>query len=218
MSATQTIRRSRAISSACRTAQVTRLVHSSSVNQATALSATSLAGGEPQEIILQPIFDIFDAPSTLAESSQYIRNKYASSSASSSSSSSSSSSTSSRSSSSSRSRGAPAPLPQPIIFDGPARPTNGMLAFQSRMRDAGLRTPPSTQARFAPSSTRTFSSSEPLVQMFDGPARITRYHHQGSRGNESNSTKYMVALGVAGAIGCASIANNTEGYISSPRP
>ncbi|KAF8957515.1 hypothetical protein BDZ97DRAFT_1924534 [Flammula alnicola] len=201
---TLTVKRARALSSACRGAQGGRLVHSSSVNQAPALSSASLAGDQPEEITLQPIFDIFDAPSRLSESSDFIRGTYTSP-----------PKRTVVSDGPPPSRPVPTSLPKPIIFDGPARPQNGVLAFQRRLRDAGLRAPsPTTRSQHTPPS-RPFSSSEPSVQLFDGPARITRYHHQssGSSGSfetEQNSTKYIFALGLAGAVGCATVAKNDE--------
>ncbi|KAF9484082.1 hypothetical protein BDN70DRAFT_928678 [Pholiota conissans] len=201
---TLTVKRARALSSAaCRSAQSSRLVHSSSINHATALSSASLAD-DIEEITIQPIFDIFDAPTRLAESSAFIRNAHAKT----------STSSSSVSTKPSSARSTLAPLPQPILFDGPARPQNAALAFQSRLRDAGLRAPSSpSRASKNTAPTRPFSSSEPLVQLFDGPARITRYHHQpsGSSANQQNSAKYVAALGVVGAVGYATLAMDTEG-------
>ncbi|KAF8173706.1 hypothetical protein BJ912DRAFT_1065077 [Pholiota molesta] len=205
-----TVKRARALSSAaCRSGQSSRLVHSSSINQTTALSQAALA--EVEEVTLQPIFDIFDAPTRLAESSAYIRNAHARTSV-------ASAPSSSTTPKFPAARSAPAPLPQPILFDGPARPQNGVLAFHSRMRDAGLRAPPSpSRAAKNTAPARPFSSSEPLVQLFDGPARITRYHHQssgssnsGSFGKQQNSAKYAAALGVLGTVGCAMLLKDEE--------
>ncbi|KAF9045453.1 hypothetical protein BJ165DRAFT_1528321 [Panaeolus papilionaceus] len=196
--------RHRALSTV-RRAQPARMVHSSSVNQATALSSSTLLQ-EPQEITLQPIFDIFDAPTRLSESRQFIREKYASS--------------SQRVEASQnqtsffdgpKARAAPTSLPAPVVFDGPARPQNPTLAFQSRLRQSGLAPSPSQRPRTSSTATRSFSSSEPLVQMFDGPARITRYHHQSSSDNSSqNSKKIITALGVAGIVGGAALLQDNE--------
>lgn len=158
----------RALSIVCRHS---RHIHSSIATQAVVLSPSALAEQEFEEISLQPIFDIFDAPTRLSESSEFIRDKYKTAAK-------AKTVTQSPTFESPRpSRLGPTPLPSPIVFDGPARPKNEALRFQRRMRDAGLAPqphPPKTQT----ASSRTFSSSEPLVQMFEGPARITRYHHQ----------------------------------------
>jgi len=171
-----------ALASVRRSAQSARLVHSSSVNQATALTAGHLSGQDVQEISLQPIFDIFDAPTRLAESGAFIREKYRSTRSTAQSTVAVASSTS-VAGEASQMRSQPTSLPPPIVFDGPARPRNATLAAQSRLRQAGLIVAPqpsSRQTSQAAASMRTFSSSEPLIQMFDGPARITRYHHQPS--------------------------------------
>lgn len=150
----------------------TRMIHNSTTNQAAVISPSALKEQELEEISLQPIFDIFDAPSRLSESSDFIRSKYKST-------------TKaaaivtplpSHVSSPPRPLSRPASLPSPIIFEGPARPKNEALAVQRRLRDAGLS--PQPRRHRVPASSRPFSSSEPLVQLFDGPARITRYHHQ----------------------------------------
>ncbi|PPQ99294.1 hypothetical protein CVT24_009162 [Panaeolus cyanescens] len=200
-----TANRHRALSTVCR-AQPSRMVHSSSVNQATALSSSALLGQEPQEITLQPIFDIFDAPTRLADSRQFIREKYSSQPQ-------KVEATHAQAVSfdGPKARPVPAPLPAPIIFDGPARPQNPSLAFQSRLRQSGLAPSPPQMLRPSSTATRSFSSSEPLVQMFDGPARITRYHHQSSSDNSSqNSKKIITALGVAGAVGGAVLLQDNE--------
>ncbi|CAA7266270.1 unnamed protein product [Cyclocybe aegerita] len=115
----------RAITSVCR-ARANRLVHSSS-----SLSASASTGHEVEEITLQPIFDIFDAPTRLAESSEFIRDKYKSSSTMKTVESSSAFATP-------HTRPTPVALPPPITFDGPARPRNAAFALQSRLRQAGL--------------------------------------------------------------------------------
>ncbi|KJA23865.1 hypothetical protein HYPSUDRAFT_561211 [Hypholoma sublateritium FD-334 SS-4] len=196
------LKRARALSAACRGAQPSRLVHSSSVNQATALSSAAFAE-EVAEITLPPMFDIFDAPTKLAQSGEFIRSKYASAPK-------TLAAASPAPSPALSTRPGPAPLPPAILFDGPARPQNGMLAFQSRLRDAGLRAPPPvSRARRSTVSARPFSSAEPLVQIFDGPAKITRYHHRPA-GSEQNSAAYMVALGVVGTVGCATLLREND--------
>ncbi|KAJ3504700.1 hypothetical protein NLJ89_g7796 [Agrocybe chaxingu] len=192
----------RAITSVCR-AQSSRLVYPSSSIHPPALSTSALAGQEVEEITLQPIFDICDAPTRLAESSEFIRDKYKSSSAMKTFDSSSAFTTP-------NTTPAPAALPPPITFDGPARPRNAAFALQSRLRQAGLTPAPPARRRTTSGTSRTFSSSEPLIQVFEGPAKITRYHHQHAGEKEGHSTKYLVAVGVAGAVGCATLAKDDE--------
>lgn len=171
------VKRTSALSNVCR-GQSSRLVHSASVNHTLAFSSiTPIAVPQiPEGIILQPILDIFDAPIGLGESSEFIRSKYSST---------PNSHTQVQSKaaelpSPSSSRLLPAPLPPPILFDGPARPKNWALIKQRRLLDRGL--PPSSQLRrtahHATLSAHPFSSSEPSVQLFDGPARVMTYHHQ----------------------------------------
>ncbi|KIM41366.1 hypothetical protein M413DRAFT_147377 [Hebeloma cylindrosporum] len=202
-----------ALSNACRGQSSSRFMHSAPVNHARILSSTTPITAPqliPEEIILQPIPDIFDAPIGLGESTKFIRDQY-------------SSAPNlhvhelpSRSSPNPHGpRPLPTPLPPPIIFDGPARPKSSALANQRRVLDKGL--PPSSQPRRnmdrPPLSARPFSSSEPLVQLFEGPARITTYHHHQPRRTSSekkNLTRLVVALGVAGVVGCAKLAKDTE--------
>ncbi|KDR77063.1 hypothetical protein GALMADRAFT_427050 [Galerina marginata CBS 339.88] len=189
----------RALSSIARSS---RLIHSSSATQAVVLSPVGLVEADVEEISIQPIFDIFDAPTRLAESNEFIRGKYQTSSK-------STKVPSTQAFDSSLPRPGPAPLPPPVIFDGPARPRNEALAYQRRMRDAGLTPSPQPRRHHGPAA-RPFSSSEPLVQLFDGPARITRYHHQSSSEKEQKSSNFIVALGVVGAMGCATLARENE--------
>ncbi|PPQ71240.1 hypothetical protein CVT26_010982 [Gymnopilus dilepis] len=168
--------------------QRSRLLHSSSASQAAALSQADLVEEEIEEISIQPIFDIFDAPTRLAESSEFIRAKYKTPTK--------AEKVPTQASLSPPPPIAPTPLPPPTIFDGPARPRNEVLAYRRRMRDSGLA--PTLPPRPKPTpAARPFSSSEPLVQMFEGPARITRYNHQPS-GNKEGSPTLILALGLAG--------------------
>ncbi|KAH9474581.1 hypothetical protein JR316_0013043 [Psilocybe cubensis] len=191
----------RALSVACRHS---RQIHSSITTHAAVVSPSALAEQEFEEISLQPIFDIFDAPTRLSESSEFIRDKYKTVTKAK-----ATPQTPTTEWSAGSSRSSPTPLPSPIVFDGPARPKNEALAFQRRMRDAGLAPQPHPR-RAQASSARTFSSSEPLVQMFEGPARITRYHHHSQSDSQQNRSKLVVALGVAGAVGCATLYNEND--------
>lgn len=152
-----------------------RLVHSSAPSQAAALQATaSQSMMEPEEIIIAPIFDIFDVPSRLGQNTELIR---------------STTYTQRRPQEaevpvkfdSSLPRPPPSTLPAPIIFDGPARPRNLPLAFQRRVEQALRSAPASTrQTRRHHTPSVSSNASEPLIEMFEGPARITRYSHRSS--------------------------------------
>ncbi|TFK31538.1 hypothetical protein BDQ12DRAFT_729467 [Crucibulum laeve] len=181
--------------------QPRRLVHSSSPTRATLASPPSFTLEEADEVILAPIFDIFDAPSRLGEAREFIREKRSSAS--------SERDVSSSSASSPFSvplpRPLPATLPPAIIFDGPAHPRNIPLAFHSRRKQPPV-APSSTRSHHTPSVAR-LESSEPLIQLFDGPARITRYQHKSSS-SKGNSNSGLILLGLAGAVGCATIAKD----------
>jgi len=188
-----TVKRTRTLSKICR-GQSRRLVYSASVNHTPVLSTTPIAAPLiPEEIILQPILDIFDAPIGLGESSKFIRAKYSSALNSHAHVRSNLKAAELPSPSSSNPHSLrpplPAPLPPAIIFDGPARPKNSALANQRRLLDRGF--PPSSKPRRTAHhptlSARPFSSSEPLVQLFDGPARITTYPRQSSGAKKARS-------------------------------
>lgn len=151
-----------------------RLVHSSAPTRATLQASASLPA-EPEEIILAPIFDIFDAPSRLGESASFIRSKTQTQRQ-------KQDADDSVIISTSLPRPPPSSLPPPIIFDGPARPRNLPLAFQRRVEQALSTVPISTrQTRRHHTPSLSHSASEPLtIEMFEGPARITRYSHRSS--------------------------------------
>lgn len=66
----------------------------------------------------------------------------------------------------------PRPLPPPILFDGPAQPHNLPLQMQGQRRSSRPRTQKPHLS--TPRPTTHMGTSEPLIQLFDGPARITR--------------------------------------------
>ncbi|KAF8902554.1 hypothetical protein CPB84DRAFT_1846206 [Gymnopilus junonius] len=180
--------------------QRSRLLHSSSASQAAILSPADLVEEETEEIKIPPIFDIFDAPTRLADSAEFIRARHETPAQ-------ETKRPSLPASSSSSSRPTPATLPPPIIFDGPARPRNEALAFRRRMRDVDLAHTPPPRPKQTPAS-RLFSSSKPLIQVFEGPARITRYHHPSSGDKKQQEpSKLIVAFGIAGGVvACGTLA------------
>ncbi|KAF9011793.1 hypothetical protein BDQ17DRAFT_1321802 [Cyathus striatus] len=176
-----------------------RTVHSSSPSRAAMVVSTDLLAEEPEEIVLAPIFDIFDAPSRLGEAGSFIREVHSKSS------SSIKEQPSATSSMSMRSRSLPTTLPPPILFDGPARPRN--LPFSLEHRRQLRPTPASSRRHHTPSLTSQDLLQLPPVQLFEGPARITRYHHK-STNSTANKTKHLLILGLTGAVGCATLAKD----------
>ncbi|CAL1710007.1 unnamed protein product [Somion occarium] len=143
------------------------------------------------------IFDIFDAPSRLGESSKILAGSRPSP---------SSSFLSPRPLSSSARRRASShridPLPAPIIFDGPAQPRHiAMMSYR-----VGRTRPSSTDASH---TSRTVPLlPEPVI--FDGPSQLRSRSRGSSTGNgsrsDSSSPTLMLLLGAAGAVvfaGCA---------------
>ncbi|KXN88419.1 hypothetical protein AN958_07325 [Leucoagaricus sp. SymC.cos] len=152
-----------------------RLVHSSAPSRATLQVTVAFAAAEPEEITLAPIFDIFDAPSRLEEHSKLIRSSAQPRRL-----------TPEEAESSTKYTALPRPppstLPAPVMFDGPARPRNLPLAFQRRVEQAPSSAPASTRQtrqHHTPSVPPT-TSSEPLIELFEGPARLSRYSHRPS--------------------------------------
>lgn len=146
------------------------------LTQGKALSTRSIAmistSDEPAMSSLPKIFDIFDVPVRLGESSKRLRGHKAAGVP---------ASTSKIAQlggsrvlhSYSVDMGLPATLSPPVIFDGPARPTlpkTKLPNTRHRLGQGNLSSsPPKT-------STLTFTpKSEILYEIFDGPSRITRY-------------------------------------------
>ncbi|KAL0945982.1 hypothetical protein HGRIS_012260 [Hohenbuehelia grisea] len=176
--------------------------HSSAPAAAMPVAALS----EP-EIVIPPIFDIFDVPERLGQSQAHLMGN------------------ATPSSSKSRSFQHPAPrkmptstptnslpasLPPPITFDGPARPRHPGLAphvFAPRAPRAGATR--SSSSASGPHHAAMWGAdqedSEVLVQVFDGPARITRYAHRpqagsGPSGKNGGLKSGAVVLGAAGVV------------------
>ncbi|KAF5350599.1 hypothetical protein D9756_008670 [Leucocoprinus leucothites] len=178
-----------------------RLVHSSAPSRATVLPA--LAADEPEEITLAPIFDIFDAPSRLGENSEFIDSV---------------SQTRQRPQKAAPAvklaspprRPPPSNLPTPIMFDGPARPRNLPLAFQRRVEQALNSAPASSrQTRRHHTPAVAYNTPDLLIEMFEGPARLSRYSHRpsGQRGKMGN---HLFFLGLAGAVGGVTLLGNGD--------
>ncbi|KDQ32977.1 hypothetical protein PLEOSDRAFT_1098962 [Pleurotus ostreatus PC15] len=155
-----------------------------------------------EEATLPPIFDIFDAPHRLGESKLYGN-------------ASPSGSTSPQKYSSSMisldnpfcdPMPLPSSLPPPIIFDGPARPRHPALEYASRARRSSSVRPYSMST---PSVTMS-PADKPMVQLFEGPARIHRHAHHGPSSGQKQISYKSVMAGVAGLFGCITVAKNSE--------
>ncbi|THH30495.1 hypothetical protein EUX98_g3703 [Antrodiella citrinella] len=137
------------------------------------------------------IFDIFDAPSRLGESSKLLRAKENASSPHSSASAARSIHSSARTERPFRTI---KPLPAPILFEGPARPKRmSMTAYRAPARRV--------------QEANTLPLPLPAPVMFDGPSRLRPYARSGassrtSAGNASSASPSQFAL-LVGATGLA---------------
>ncbi|KAK7683711.1 hypothetical protein QCA50_013087 [Cerrena zonata] len=142
------------------------------------------------------IFDIFDAPSRLGESSRLLTH-----------------SMSTPSSSSAPSRPHPInsfrnpssrriePLPAPIIFDGPARPRHlAMMSYRvSRNR--------SSFDESSKTSREISRLPDPII--FDGPSRLRPYV-RGDDSQSSTPSTLMLLIGAAGAVALAGYSSSDQ--------
>lgn len=160
--------------------------------------SAAVAVQEYDALTIPPIFDIFDAPVRLGESSALVRRT----------------ATTTRVAAlecnGEKSRNAVSSftrahhfssLPPPIVFDGPARPTHLLpQALENRRK---MRQCPSlslNRQAHTPSSP-FISTSEPIYENFDGPSRITRYKYPTSSSQSSSRSYVGLALGISGAFG-----------------
>ncbi|EIW79646.1 hypothetical protein CONPUDRAFT_166381 [Coniophora puteana RWD-64-598 SS2] len=151
-----------------------------------------------EAVTLQPIFDIFDAPVRLGESSKALGRT---------------------------GHSAPKPivnaidevdgeksrklsmsmlptsLPPPITFDGPARPPHLVgLAFEKR-RKTRLHLSPSLRREAHTPSVPRSSLSDAVFTIFDGPSRITRYQYPSSSQGSSSQPYLLFGLVLSGVVG-----------------
>lgn len=136
--------------------------------------SAAVAAKEYEALTIPPIFDIFDAPVRLGESSTLAKRA----------------ATTARvvalECNGEKSHNAVnnftgayhfSSLPPPIVFDGPARPAHLLpqaLENRRKMRQC-LSLSPNRQAHT--SSSPFISTSKPVHEIFDGPSRITRYKY-----------------------------------------
>ncbi|KAJ7291926.1 hypothetical protein C8J57DRAFT_951864, partial [Mycena rebaudengoi] len=106
-----------------------------------------------EPLTIPPIFDIFDVPSRLRESSAFSVKQ-------------GKPRTPTTFSGRSFNPMRPAPLPAPIVFDGPARPRVRPVVLHNQHKQP---TSSSHKGSCAP-----ILRSEPVLTMFDGPARSIR--------------------------------------------
>lgn len=160
---------------------------------------------EYEALTIPPIFDIFDAPVRLGESSTLVRRT--------------ATTTRVAECNGEKSRNVVSnpirahhvsSLPPPIVFDGPARPAHLLpLALENRRKmRRRLSLSPSRQTH-NPSSP-FISASEPVYESFDGPSRITRYKYPTSSSQSSSRSYIGLALGISGAFGCLAMKDQLD--------
>lgn len=163
---------------------------------AATLSSGTLSVSEAVRSAPPAIFDIFDAPVELGESSKQLGRSKVEEPA-----------LSSPTVTQARLQsyiglysalGNPTTLPPPIIFDGPARPRH-LLSSASKSQRQIPRCSLPDRNKF---STLTPSESEMFCEIFDGPSRLTRYKYP-TMPNESSSTflRITFTLCLSGAFG-----------------
>ncbi|EGO26841.1 hypothetical protein SERLADRAFT_436669 [Serpula lacrymans var. lacrymans S7.9] len=175
---------------------------------ASALSSAATAE-EYEALTLPPIFDIFDAPTRLGESSKQLGRTSSAPCA-------AAIGATQRSGEKSRNTSidvsntvSPFSLPPPLVFDGPARPPHLMhLALEKRRKLRQRLSPSLSRTTHTPSISYT-PSPEPLLEIFDGPSRITRYKYPTSPRSQTSTKPYIwLFLGISGAFGW--VAFNSE--------
>ncbi|KAG2076330.1 hypothetical protein BDR04DRAFT_759795 [Suillus decipiens] len=168
---------------------------------------------EYEALTVPPIFDIFDAPVRLAESSSLIRRTATTTRI----------DTLERSGEKSRNSASCfarahhfSSLPPPIVFDGPARPAHLLPRALENRRT--MRQCPSLSPNRQPHnhSAPLISTSEPVYEIFDGPSRMTRYKYPTSSSQSLSRPYICLALVISGAFGWTSWMTNSSrewGYL-----
>lgn len=167
------------------------------VRLSSTMSVAAVTAEEYESLTIPPIFDIFDAPVRLGESSTLVGRK----------------TTATRivalEGNGEKSRNIAdnftgvqyfSSLPPPVVFDGPACPTHLLpraLETRRKMRQR-LSSSPKRQASSLSSSFT--SSSEPVYEVFDGPSRITRYKYPSSSSESSSRPYVYLAMALSGAF------------------
>ncbi|KAL4072142.1 hypothetical protein J3A83DRAFT_2979913 [Scleroderma citrinum] len=151
---------------------------------AASLPPVELAGHESAGHSLPRIFDVFDAPVMLGESSKQLGRLQTGIFT-------ALASTVAKSNRQKRSQGnysevleSHTTLPPPIIFDGPACPPHLSPSILERHRQLRRRASSVPAEKF--SSTVFWSEPEMICEIFDGPSRITRYQYHMMPGDRSS--------------------------------
>ncbi|EJF56706.1 hypothetical protein DICSQDRAFT_157771 [Dichomitus squalens LYAD-421 SS1] len=152
-------------------------------------AAASPIDGSQSRSIGMNIFDIFDAPSRLGESSRLLVANAAASAA--------THSARPFTMQASAQGHVVKPLPPPILLDGPARPRH--RPFVS-FRAFGVRAKAPVTSRVAPSGVETLAAPLPSPIIFDGPSRLRPYVRRGARGNGYSTALVKSATPMALAL------------------
>ncbi|KAF9238914.1 hypothetical protein BU15DRAFT_62185 [Melanogaster broomeanus] len=186
-----------------------RWAASASFSHSAVLSAATLSAAEQSDgLVIPEIFDIFDAPVRLGESSNIFRPSMTVARAS------NARVVTQASGSISRSIYSEAlesswTLPPPVIFDGPARPPHlSPFALEKRRL---LRQNLAHSSRKSP-GTR---SSAPLYEVFDGPSRITRYKYPSSAHEGSSYIYAGLVLCISSAFGWLAFRDTLDSHCQS---
>ncbi|KAG2359870.1 hypothetical protein BDR07DRAFT_1472648 [Suillus spraguei] len=162
---------------------------------------------EYEALTVPPIFDIFDAPVRLAESSSLVRRTATTTRI----------ATLERNGEKLRESASCfarahhfSSLPPPIVFDGPARPAHLLprtLEVCRTMRQCpSLSSNRQAHNPLAP----LISTSEPVYEIFDGPSRMTRYKHPTSSSQSSSRPYICLALVISAAFSWTSWTANSS--------
>ncbi|KAF8836992.1 hypothetical protein BDN67DRAFT_1014210 [Paxillus ammoniavirescens] len=176
-----------------------RKVASVPFSRSAVLSAATLSAEQSEELYIPKIFDIFDAPVRLGESSKSLGSSKAVSRASTARVAPQTSGPSPRNIYSEALHSS-CTLPPPVTFDGPARPPylspsaldkRRLLRQNLEKRSSGA----------SVSFTALTSQSEPLYEIFDGPSRASRYRYSSSPNEGSRYTYACLVLCISSAFG-----------------
>ncbi|KIJ63559.1 hypothetical protein HYDPIDRAFT_29354 [Hydnomerulius pinastri MD-312] len=189
-----------------------RVAAASFSRSAAALSSATLSAEQSDGLTIPKIFDIFDAPVRLGESSRQLGRSQTVASA----------ARAEPQSSGSMSRNiyseameSPWTLPPPITFDGPARPAHLSPSALERRRRLRQNLPLSARRTLGPSSVSfaAFTSqSDPLHEVFDGPSRITRYKYPSSSTEGTSYTYICFALCISSAFGWLALKDQLDSH------
>ncbi|KAF9224874.1 hypothetical protein BS17DRAFT_795212 [Gyrodon lividus] len=180
-----------------------RRVASASFSRSAVLSAATISAEQSEELSIPKIFDIFDAPVKLRESSKSFGSSEAAIRAST-----ARVAVKANSSSSiniySEALQSPWTLPPPVTFDGPACPPHLSPSALEKRRILRKHLAHSSRISSGTSSvsfTALALQSEPLYEVFDGPSRINRYKYPSSPNEGSSYTYVCLVLCISSAFG-----------------